>query len=66
MQGLSGLGDFLFTIIADVTVFFTYCGPMLNEIRSVYKCSSNSMEVFGPIIKGCKRELLADTILDMI
>ena len=66
MQGLSGLMGFPFTAIADVTVFFTHYGPMLNEIRAAYGRSPISTEVFGPIIKGCKQELLTDMVLDKI
>lgn len=66
MQGLSGLMGFPFTVIADVTVFFTHYGPMLNEVRAAYGRSPISMEAFAPIIKGCKQELLADMVLDKI
>lgn len=66
MQGLSGLIGFPFTAIADVTVFFTHYGPMLNQIRAVYGRSPICTEAFGPIIKGCKQELLVDMVLDKI
>lgn len=66
MQGLSGLVGFPFTAIADVTVFFTHYGPMLNEVRAVYRRSPIGSEAFGPILKGCGQELLADMVLDKI
>lgn len=66
MQGLSGLAGFPFTAIADVTVFFSHYGPMLNEIRTVYGRSPISSAAFTPILKGCKQELLADMLLDKI
>lgn len=66
MQGLSGLAGFPFTAIADVTVFFTHYGPMLNEVRAVYGRAPIGSEAFGPVIKGCKQELLADMLLDKL
>ena len=66
MQGLSGLAGFPFTAIADVTVFFTHYGPMLNEVRAVYGRTPIGSEAFGPVIKGCKQELLADMLLDKL
>lgn len=66
MQGLSGLVGFPFTAIADVTVFFSHYGPMLNEVRAVYGRSPIGSGAFGPILKGCRQELLADMVLDKI
>lgn len=66
MQGLTGLIGFPFTTIADVTVFFTHYGPMLNEVRAVYRRAPLGIEAFGPVLKGCKQELLADMVLDKV
>lgn len=66
MQGLSGILGFPFTAIADVGVFFTHYGPMLNEIRAVYGRQPLSKDSLIPILKGCKSELLSDMILDKI
>lgn len=66
MQGLSGLAGFPFTLIADVTVFFTHYGPMLNEVRAVYGRAPIGREAFGPVIMGCRQEVLADMVLDKL
>ena len=66
VQGISGLLGFPCTAVTDVAVFFTHYGPMLNEIRAVYGRPSVSADVFLPIFKGCKQELLADILLDKI
>ena len=64
MQGLSALLGFPFTVLADGTVIFTHYGPMLNEIREIYGRSGVSVEVVGPILKGCSKEILADILVD--
>ncbi len=66
MQGISGLLGFPFTLMADVGVFFTHYGPMLNEIRAVYGRQPLSKDSLIPILKGCKKELLSDMILDKV
>lgn len=66
MQGISGLFGFPFTLIADAGVIFTHYGPMLNDIRAIYGRSGISSEVIGPIISGCKSEILADIVLDKV
>lgn len=66
MQGISGFLGFPFTLIADAGVIFTHYGPMLNEIRRIYGCSSLSSDVIAPIINGCKSEILADVIVDKL
>ena len=66
MQGLSGLAGFPFTVITDVAVLFSHYGPMLNEIRVVYGRSPITKTAFGPVLNGCKRELLTDMVLDKI
>lgn len=66
VQGISGLLGFPFTIMTDVAVFFTHYGPMLNEIRAVYGRPDVSADVFLPIFKGSKQELLADMLLDKV
>lgn len=66
MQGISGVLGFPYTLIADAGVIFTHYGSMLNEIRSLYGRSSVSSEAVGPLINGCKSEILADIILDKV
>ena len=66
MQGLSGLAGFPFTALADVAVLFSHYAPMLNEIRAVYGRSPITKADFGPILSGCKQELLTDMVLDKI
>lgn len=66
MQGLSGVLGFPFTLVADVTVFFSHYGPMLNEIREVYGLHPVQESALGAIIKGCKNEVLADLAIDKI
>ena len=55
MQGLSGLMGFPFTLAADVAVFFTHYGPMLNDIRAAYHRSPVTAASMAPILKGCKQ-----------
>ena len=64
MQGLSGVLGFPFTLVADVGVFFTHYGPMLNEIRAVYGRKPMNKDVFAPVIKGCSTEIMTDMIVD--
>lgn len=64
MQTLSSILGFPFTTVADVAVFFTHYGPMLNEIRAVYGRKPINSESLGPIVKGCKSEIIADMVLD--
>lgn len=66
MQGISGVFGFPYTLIVDAGVIFTHYGPMLNEIRSIYGRSNVSSDVVGPLINGCKSEILADIILDKV
>lgn len=66
MQGISGALGFPFTLIADAGVVFTHYGPMLNEIRAIYGRSKVSSEIVGPILSGCKSEILADILLDKV
>lgn len=66
MQGLSSILGFPFTAIADVSVFFTHYGPMLNEVRLVYGRQPLDKNSLLPILKGCKSELLSDMILDKL
>lgn len=66
MQGLSGVLGFPFTLLTDVAVVFSHYGPMLNEIRAVYGRSPITKEAFGPVLSGCKQELLTDMVLDKI
>ena len=66
MQGLSGLMGFPFTLAADVAVFFTHYGPMLNDIRAAYHRSPVTAASLAPVLKGCKQELLSDMVLDKV
>jgi len=66
IQGISSVFGFPFTLIVDLGVFFTHYGPMLNEIRTVYGRQPLSKDSLLPILKGCKKELLSDMILDKI
>ncbi len=66
MQGLSGVLGFPFTLVADVGVFFTHYGPMLNEIRAVYGRKPMSKDVFAPVIKGCSSEIMTDMVVDKV
>lgn len=66
MQALSGMVGFPFTAMADVAVFFTHYGPMLNEIRSVYGRTPVSIGSVADILKGCKTELLTDLVFDKV
>ena len=66
MQGLSGVFGFPFTLVADVAVFFSHYGTMLNEIREVYGLAPVQESAVTEIIKGCKNEVIADLLLDKI
>ena len=66
VQGLTGWMGFPFTLFADVAVFFTHYGPMLNEIREVYGRAPMNAECLGAIIKGCKDEVISDIVIDKV
>lgn len=66
MQGLTGWMGFPWTLFADGAVFFTHYGPMLNEIRAVYGRSPMNAEYLGPVLKGCKSEIISDIVVDKV
>ena len=66
IQTLSGIAGFPFTLLADISVFFTHYGPMLREIRNVYGRGPVEDSVMRPIIKVCKKEMIADLVVDKI
>ena len=66
MQAISGAFGFPVTLAVDAGVVFTHYGPMLNEIRSVYGRQFINKEVVIPVIKGCKKEIMTDVVVDKI
>ena len=66
LQGLSGAFGFPFTAVADVGVFFTHYGPMLNKIREVYGLENADTSSLRKIVMGCKNELIADLVIDKV
>lgn len=66
MQAISGAFGFPVTLAVDAGVVFTHYGSMLNEIRSVYGRQPVNKEVVIPVIKGCKKEIMTDVVVDKI
>ena len=66
LQTLSSVFGFPYTTIVDVGVFFTHYGPMLNKIRNIYGLPDADKSSLKTIVLGCKKELLADIVIDKI
>lgn len=66
VEGLSGIGGFPWTVIADGAIIFTHYQPMVSEIRHIFDRSDISVDDYIKAVKALKSDILMDFALDQI
>ena len=66
IQGLSGLGGFPWTLLADGVTLFTHYMEMINGIRKLYGRSEITDRDISSILGGLSNEIIVDIMADKI
>ena len=66
IQGLSGLGGFPWTLLADGVTLFTHYLDMINSIRRLYGRREVSEKEISSILGGLSSEIVVDIMADKL
>ena len=66
IQGLSGLGGFPWTLLADGVTLFTHYLDMINSIRRLYGRREVSEKEISAVLGGLSSEIMVDIMADKL